>query len=85
MKKIKTTVMLFAALLFGLTACQSEKKKAEVKTIDETHSEGDLHNYDSESKDENAHAHDSTKYESHSGHDHAADDTTHDDHEGHNH
>ncbi|MFN0189231.1 MAG: heavy metal-binding domain-containing protein [Bacteroidia bacterium] len=49
------------------------------------HKEGDGHNYDSESKDENAHPHDSTKYESHSGHDHAADDTIHDKHEGHNH
>lgn len=39
MKKITTTVMLFAALLFGLTACQNEKKKAEPITIDETHSE----------------------------------------------
>jgi hypothetical protein len=85
MKKITTTVMLFAALLFGFTACQNEKKKAEVTTIDETHSEGDGHNHDSESKDENAHVHDSTKSESHLGHDHAAVDTTHDNHEGHNH
>lgn len=91
MKKITTTVMLFAALAFGFTACQNQNKKAEETTTEETHSEGDGHNHTEgdghshEGGSTDAHAHDTTGAGSHEGHDHAPGDTTHNANDGHNH
>ena len=76
-------MIVFTVLTIGFTACQNEKKKAEEVSNEEVHAVDDGNNHKAESK--KVHLNDSTKAESHEGHNHAVTDTNHKATDRHNH